>query len=284
MTCARAAAVSPIMAEQTLPSRPPGLHDASWDQDVPPVTACASCGQALCDGCAPNELEQEASELRPQARGTLPWERATRDGYLRALTLTALETAHPQQTCFAQQKSGSLLRALHFALVAETLAITSFALPWALGFCALFPELALRLLHSPPALALGALILSVLILGVVILHMVWGGALEWAIAQRGTPAAYALGQRFALYACGWDVLSSPAGLLLVSAYQGTAAARGALFAGIAVPRRALSAYLDEGRSIAAEQHRAIVRICFGLTSAVFFACLLGVPLALWLSL
>lgn len=265
-----------------MPSLAPGSDDAIWDQDVPPVTACAHCGQALCDGCAPQELEQEASDVRPSARGALLWEQGTRGGYLRDLTLTALQTAHPDQTCFGQRKASSLLRALHFAFAAEALAITSFALPWALGFCALFPALALRLVRSPQALALGVLILAVLIVGVVILHVVWGAALEWAIARRGTPAVYALGQRFAYYACGWDLLSSPAGVLLVSTYQDVGRARGALFAGIAVPRRALTAYLEQGRSISVERHRAIVRACFTLTSAAFFACLLGGPLVLWL--
>jgi len=268
------------MAEHSIPSSVPGLHDASWDQDVPPVIACANCGQVLCDGCAPKQAHEE-SDARPKARGTLPWEHKTQGSYLRSLTLTALETAHPDQACFRHRQAGSSLRALHFALAAETLAITSFALPWALGFCALFPKLALRLAHSPQAVAIVGLILGVLIVGVVMLHMVWGGALEWAIARQGTPAAYALGQRFGFYACGWDLLSSPAGLLLVSVYQGTSAARSALSAGIAVPRHALSAYLEEGRAIAAAQHRSVVRTCFGLTSVVFLAGLLGAPTALW---
>jgi len=202
-------------------------------------------------------------------------------GYLRELVLTALHTAHPDQACFRQRQSGSLLRALHFALVAETLAISSFALPWALGFCGLFPALALRLLRSPQALSLSGLLMGVLILGVVVLHMGWGGALEWAIARRGVPRAYALGQRFGFYACGWDLLSSPAGLILVSAFHGAGAARGALLAGIAVPRQALTAYLEEGRAIAAAQHRAVVRTCFAITGGAFFSGLFGVAALLW---
>ncbi len=262
------------MAPTTSSSAPTLPHQEDvYDSEIPPAIACARCGQVHCDGCTPR-IESASETNRVQETGSrLLWERETNERYLRRLILTALMTADADQACFKSKTNSSFWSGLHFAIAAETLAIVSFGIPWALGFTLLFPSLALEMVRSPEVLLMACSVFSVLVGFVVILHLVWGTALEWAIRWMGQVPNYAQGNRFGLYACGWDLLASPAGALLLLRLGGTKAVLRGLGAARRAPRLALSAYLHEGREVDPRVHRRVVFITFLLVSVFFLAVL-----------
>ncbi len=231
-----------------LPTAPDLLSSPESDpedgEEIPPAIACAHCGRAGCDGCAPENT------AHPSAEVALPWE--TPGGEKRLLR-TAELASHDAETTFGTLTQGSLTRALSFAFWAELWAVGSFCVVWALGFYALFPFLARQMLHSWVALAIGHLIFVALVLGVVSIHALWGAALEWGIGRAGSPKKIHLGLRFGLYACGWDLLTSPASILL---YGGRPRAiLRAVRAGARAPRPAMNAYLRTCRGLDEAQAR-----------------------------
>ena len=49
----------------------------------------------------------------------------------------------------------------------------------------------------------------------LLVHLLWGVGLELALVWRGARRDLARSVTFALYACGWDLLTSPLGALLL---------------------------------------------------------------------
>ena len=251
--------------------------DAS-ELDIPPAVTCAECGRSNCDGCtAVNDTSSDSPFSERAQSGLLPWEVSPDQGFVHRLVFTALITAHPDQKCHEVAPQGSLFRAFHFAVICEALAICSFALPWALGFTLLFPSLVFALASSYQVITITVGILAILVMSVVFLHLLWGWTLEWAISRQGISPHYALGQRFGLYACGWDLLASPAGVALVWGIAGWDVALRAVKHGVSVPKLALFAYLSQARHIEPALHRAVLWRSFALTGPIFFGAILSVP-------
>ena len=249
-----------------------------FEDDIPPAVACARCGQSTCEGCAGSVEPRSINPLADhEQRDQLAWEVSENHSYAQRLVYTALVVAHPDQSYLEFPPQASLARAFHFAVVCEALAIGSFAVPWALGFALLFPGLSIELLASYQIITIVFGVFVVLVVGVVLLHLLWGWALEWAIMRRGLMPRYAWGQRFGLYACGWDLLASPAGLALVSTMSGWGAAKRAAKHGISVPKIALYAYLSKTRHIAPALHRSILWHSFAISGPIFFGAILVVP-------
>lgn len=257
------------------------IDDPIPETDIPPTVWCAHCGQSHCEGCAP---PVSSSRQDPASRGEHPgflWERADTSGsaYWLRFSRSALQTIQPER--FAWGGASPVLRMLQFAIVAESLAILSFALPVLAVLAALFPSLAWAVAHSAEMAGLGLALLFVAVVGVLALHVLWGLALELGAWLSGAKLDLGRGQRFALYACGWDVLSSPAGFLLVAGLLDVGAARGALNAGFKAPREALRAYLGS-RGIDAEKQGKAVAVSFVITGGIFLGALIGVP-AYWIA-
>lgn len=252
-------------------------------EEIPPAIACAVCGRAGCEGCAPKET------LQPSPAHLLPWEaeglsRETGSAGRRLVT-TAELTSFEAETTFGRLQDGSLLRAFSFGFWAEIYAVGSFCAVWGLGFYALFPFAARQMLHSWAALVVAQIIFLILVLGVVFIHALWGAALEWGIERTGTPPQYRLGIRFGLYACGWDLLTSPASLLLFVRKGGLKGALGAMKAGARAPRPAVKAYLSGRRRLDEQQEKKALVIAIVLVSVTFllfvFAGLVGLFLLLF---
>lgn len=251
--------------------------DAS-ELDIPPTVTCAKCGRYNCDGCpVVSHASSEALFSEGAQSGLFPWEVGPDQTYVRRLVLTALITAHPDQKCHEVAPQGSVLRAFYFAVICEALAICSFALPWALGFTLLFPRLVFALMSSYQVITITVGILAILVMSVVFLHLLWGWTLEWALRRQGISPRYALGQRFGLYACGWDLLASPAGMALVWGVAGWDASLLAVKHGVSAPKLALFAYLSRARHVEPTLHRAVLWRSFAITGPIFFGAILGVP-------
>ncbi len=221
--------------------------DSSWDAlEVPPTVACVICGRSTCDGCAPR-----ASPGDEERRNCpLPWERSSPT--LAALVDTALLTAEKPYLSFGRLGSFSGLgRAFLFAMVCEVLAISSFA---GLATALLLwqaPRFTHNLFSDPRAwLILVSLIVSCA-LGMVALHAAGGDYLERGVRRAGGTRDVQLGMRFGFYACGWDLLTSPIGVVFCLVSRGRKFFAPLLSAS-RVPRRAMRAYLGQCRKMTEE--------------------------------
>ena len=215
--------------------------DSAFDLiDVPATVVCAACGDPACLGCAFDEPTNASGVV-----AIIPWERPG-VGVLRKLWQTStLATIH-SRTFFAALPDGELTAALSFALVCEAIAV------FGLGVCAAL--FALLLMPSLPALLAQDVELrrSVvrgtvtgacsLMLIMVSLHAAHGVALDVAARHFGGRSS-GRGLRFGLYACGWDLITLPFGLLTTALVSGFAAARRAAPLGLTAPAQASEAYL-----------------------------------------
>src|SRR5262249_33734062 len=137
---------------------------------------------------------------------------------------TALVSSTDPLGTFGELPEGAVRPAFTFAVLAEMVAIGSIAVLVALGALAATPKFAARVLSDPAVLGLIAGAVALTSLGMVALHALWGICLELGVVVSGGTPRFGLGMRFGLYACGWDLLTSPAGLLQGVASRGFAEA------------------------------------------------------------
>lgn len=249
-----------------------------WDDsDVPPTVHCARCGRVDCAGCTAPKREDACDD------SALPWETSTGSVHQR-LWRTALLTSMLPARTFGELADGRLGPAFAFALLAETVALGSLGAVAALGGYLLAPDLWLSFVTSPTVvLACAGLVLGAAAL-MVLLHVLWGVCLE--LGARSTEGSLELrhGMRFGLYACGWDLLTSPAGVLQGILARGPRRAWGPIAAAVRVPMPAMRAYFALCRKLGPEAQRRAERfnlLVFGGSLVVF--ALLGVALLVWLA-
>lgn len=257
--------------------------DLGVDFDVPPAIACAHCRSAECEGCAPEQ--DPKSESGNHTGFTLPWEEPE-VGVVRGLIDTARLSALAPELCFGQLSPGPVGPSLRFSIVAEICAVGSYSLIWVLAMLLAFPRLSAHMLQTQSVLLFAGSILVALITFVVFVHALSGLVLEWAIHRAGHTPDCRLGLRFGLYACGWDLLTSPAGFILLLG-DGVRPALRAVAQGARVPKRAVRVYLEERRGLDPPARKQVesttlivlvlVVFCLGLALFIFL-------LTLWLPL
>ncbi len=251
---------------------------SSDDFEIPPSIVCAICGLSSCDGCSIHN--EEALDTSCQ----LPWESPQLGVLTRFFETAHLSATQPEQV-FGTMAAGSIRLPLSFGLLAESLAVGSFSALWLTAFYWFFPQFTQNLLSTPLALTLAFIILSGLIVCVVAIHLLWGVFLEWGVGRVGVKASYNQGMRFGLYACGWDLLASPAGVLLSGIYLGPRQIKKLISSSIQVPRRALHFYLSLARSLNEQDERHALRAglwLFGAWGVTFSLALFVLLLGLWL--
>lgn len=215
--------------------------EAAFDlSDVPAAVVCANCGKPECAGCLPIDEPTHASGVV----AIVPWERPGQS-VLSRLWATARMATLSHRELFSGMPEGGLVAPLAFALLAESLAAIGLGL-CAAGALALAPDfigvvLADPVLRSILFRAFGYGLPGIVVL-MIVLHTLHGvvvdRAARWAGSQRR-----GRGVRFGLYACGWDLVTLPLGLLLVLLTEGLGAARSATGAALTVPAAATRAYL-----------------------------------------
>lgn len=225
----------------------PPESEVDWS-DIPPAVTCARCGSPSCVGCGPIEGVDERTETR--ALVNLPWE--SPGSLIARLGRTAFFTTEEPARAFGALSRGSAWPAFWFALWAETLAVTSIFAALAALLKVTLPWLATIVLHELTGRALIAGAAAALVVLVVALHAYFGLLVESGVEHAGGERDRVLGLRFGLYAAGWDLVTSPAGLLLAVAFRRGQALR-ALGAAFGVPRRATDLYLIECRHLTPEQ-------------------------------
>jgi hypothetical protein len=254
------------------------------DSDFPPVTSCAVCGQASCPGCPPAQVQREV-----RSGDELFFERHTLSLRLRLVT-TALESSSSPERMFGRRLRGANLKdAWLFAWLSEGLALGSLFVVGLSIFAVGFPKIFAELLGMRGAYAFVGAAYVAAVGFLVGVHWLWGLALDYGAAAfpegssegSGTSPAVAIASRsgvqFGLYACGWDLVTSPLGLVLVWLHVPRGQRRSALVGALRAPQIALRVYfldalaLSEPRARVAQRRAlAVALVAFGVTLVVFF--------------
>ncbi len=232
-------------------------HDYAIDLiDVPATVVCAGCGDPACIGCVLEEPTNQSGVV-----AIIPWERPGVGFWRRLWQTSTLATVHAR-TFFGALPDGDASTALSFALVCETIAVSGLSLGVGLIALLALPSLPGLLLEDP---ALRKTILRgfaasalMLILAMVALHAIHGMALD-AAARRYGGRRFGRGLRFGLYACGWDLITLPLGLLITAFNSGFAAARRAAPLGLTAPAQASEAFLIGMHGLSPETARLAAR-------------------------
>lgn len=184
--------------------------------DVPAAVVCAFCGQSECSGC---DREETASGII----AVVAWER-TALPFTDRLWATSRATTRDAETFFSLLPDGSVWPAISFALVAESIAVLSFALMLFAIACVVAWPLMAVLLTDPATAALFArgvaLGLPSIVIVLVLAHVVHGLFIDVGATRAGKRGARRRAIRFGLYAAGWDLVISPAGLMLALVKEG----------------------------------------------------------------
>ncbi len=253
-------------------------RDDSFDlDDFPAAVVCAHCGRGDCLGTC------EGTDGASQVFAIIPWERSN-GSWTRRLWGTARLATLNHEAFFGSLPGGKVAPALRFAIIAELVTIT-FHLTLGAGLaCALVPALPRALLTSD-ALRLG--ILRGSLVGVPLaaatavgLHVLHGVGLDLGARLQGGHPRH--GVRFGCYACGWDLLTLPLGVLLTALTVGPRPALRALSLGVTAPRRAGAAYLRGVHQLAGAPLGRALRMGGAVPAATALAlALLAIP---WLLL
>ncbi len=253
-------------------SDPPELYD------VPAAVVCANCGDADCPGCVETEELTHGSGVV----AIVPWERPGQ-GFIPRLWNTARLSTRTYNSFFGALPDGDVTAALRFAIIAEVLAVSSVLLALVPVVLLIAPGLFGAVAHDPQLRGglLRALVAGVPIvaLAMVALHTLHGLGLDIGARRQGAKNRRWRGLRFGLYACGWDLVTLPLGLLVVALTEGPRAAIHTAPLGMTVPARAAASYLrgvyqlDEERARAAGRYAAMLTtIAVGGMGVIAFAC------------
>jgi hypothetical protein len=273
---------TPVPDEQRSPlSVVPDSDDGALDwADVPAAVVCAFCGKPECQGCISVDEPTNASGVV----AIVPWERRGL-ALLTRLWATARLATLSHRELFAALPEGDARPALGFACVAEVAAAVGVAVCLALGM-GLAPDLPSTVLRDPylrgllwRAFAFGVPGLAALMIG---LHALHGVLVDRAAARAGSRKR-GRGLRFGLYACGWDLVTLPVGLLIVTTTEGLAAARRAAGLAVTVPAQATEAYLTGVHALDPDRARKAARRATGQTVLVALVVLVALAVLIVLA-
>ena len=249
------------------PARPDGpasRDDSAFDLiEVPAAVVCATCGNPDCSGCGVEEQTNASGVV-----AIIPWERPG-VGLLRRLWQTSFLATTHARTFFGALPEGDVSSALAFALVCEAVAVAGLGIGASVLALAFLPDLPKLLLDDRALLmtvvrgfSFGGLLL---VIAMVSLHAAHGVSLDFAARRHGTRKR-GRGLRFGLYACGWDLITLPFGLLTLALVEGLATARRAVPLGLTAPLQSAEAYLVGVHGLAPETARAAARRAARLTA------------------
>jgi hypothetical protein len=273
---------SPVPAppNAAAPSAVDPIDDAALELvEVPAAVVCALCGKPECPGCMGLEEPTNASGVV----AIVPWERPGH-GWVTRLWSTARLTTLSHREFFSGLPEGGWQAPLAFAVLCE--AFAAFGLSLCVGaVVVLLPDVARTLLVDAE---LRAVLLRTLAVGLpglavtmVSLHALHGVLIDRAARRLGSKKR-GRGLRFGLYACGWDLVTMPFGLLLVALSEGAGAAKRAASLGLSVPNQAARAYLTGVHALDAERAKRAAKKAVGATgfAAVVLLVAFGAVLVL----
>ncbi len=190
--------------------RAPPQKDEPDIFDVPAAVLCARCGQPDCVGC------EDPFEEGSGVVAIVPWERP--GPMWRRLWGTARASTEGAESFFAALPDGPVNRAAGFAVLSELLAVASMVLLLVPVGAFVLPSLAAAIVSDPllrlRALFWASVAIPALAAWMVIAHTAHGVALDVAARRHGGRSQRRRAIRFGLYACGWDLMLGPVGLVL----------------------------------------------------------------------
>lgn len=264
------------------PSRPDGDIDETALElvEVPATVVCAVCGlpECSCDLDRPSAFSGVIA--------IVPWERPGGTVLSRLWATAKLGTLSPGPF-FSALPPGGLAAPLLFGVLAELL--SALGLVATLGALALvvLPAIGPELLNNHalrqlivPVVAWGVPLLSI---GMVLLHAAHGVALDAAARRQGSQQL-GRGLRFGLYGCGWDLVTLPLGLLLLTLTDGPLTALRHSARGLTAPNAAALAYLThvhhfEPEAAVRASRRAVTFVFVPTVAIVAVAFLVGLSWA-----
>jgi hypothetical protein len=171
---------------------------------------------------------------------------------------------------------GDLAAPLAFAVVAELVAAVGLAVCFA-GFGVLAPDVVHVVLTDPllrGAAGRGLAIGLPLVAGtMIVLHALHGVIIDRAAKKVGSTKR-GRGLRFGLYACGWDLVTLPLGLVVLLFTDGPGGVKKALGLAISVPNRAARAYLSGVHGLDPERTASAAKSANMLTAVAALGVLL----------
>lgn len=215
--------------------------------DVPAAIVCAVCGKPECAGCA---LDDVGNQTQSGVVVFVPWERPI-GGVLTRLWSTARASTDGAESFFSAMPEGAIGPALTFAVVAEAVAVGSSLAVFAAILAGLawlvLPALASALLADARWQAhLGRMFFAAWLAFTAMLvgaHAIHGYTLDRAARRERAKSDVTRALRFGLYAAGWDVATSPFGLVAALCGSGLRGLAGARVHAFRTPGRATAAML-----------------------------------------
>jgi hypothetical protein len=208
--------------------------------DVPAAVVCVLCGEADCPGC------EQSDQSRSGIVAIVAWERPAMPMFSR-LWSTARSTTRDAEGFFELMPDGPILPALRFAALCELLASSAFGLIFLSIAMLVAPEWVKHLAFDPAARIVA---LRLLFIGVpafagllVVAHAAHGLSIDIGAKKNGARGARSRALRFGLYACGWDLVTSPLGAIVVAIKEGMRAAFALTSLLSGLPTRSTKAFL-----------------------------------------
>lgn len=246
------------------------------DADVPAAVVCAACGRPECAGC-------HSGEATSRLKAGTPWEQNGTPP-LNRLWRTAILATVDGEAFFGELGDGSVGKAFLFALLCELFAIASLAALWIPISYVLLPGFVESIFWNAPrrSLATVGVFVAIPVLAVlmVLLHVLWGTSLEFGLRLSGAEPRPGHCLRYALYSCGWDLVTSPFGFTAGCVSNGFWGAARELRAAVRIPRFATRAYVGRARSVPDAKARRALTLAAVMTGTVVVASALALGFVL----
>lgn len=253
--------------------------------EVPATVVCARCGQPDCLGCEP----LEDTTLPSGVVAIVPWERPGASAWGRLWSTAGLVTRSSPQF-FSALPKGESAPAVMFGVVSELIAIASSAGALLAVVTAIAPSFVSSLLSTAAGQTVIARLLLIGIPGfaavMLIAHVALGLAMNHASRRLGGKYRREHAIRFGLYSTGWDLMTSPFGLLVALISEGPRGAWTLLPLSIDVASRASMAFargvlqLDERRAASARRFGTIVALAVTFVAVSLLLLVLGISVVL----
>lgn len=243
-------------------------------------------GEEADIGDFPPTVVHVEPSLTPALPSTeLPWEKSMG---LPSLWRTALQVTVNSEQVGAMFVGQGVMRAALFAFLAELFAVGSLAMTLGLLVVAFFPKQVFAALLDAAFMTDVLRITAGIVVGLastlVLLHWLWTLGTELGAWRNDLPRRVRTGLALSGYSCGWDLITSPFGILAVLFTRGWRQIAPTLNAALRAPRRCSVAHLEQARGFSLEQRQAVFSFAAWLTGPIVLALSLALLVAFVLAM
>lgn len=228
----------------------------------------------------PTVIQVEPLPTDVQSSTELPWEKGI--GWV-SLWRTALQVTVQAEQVGATFLGQGAMRAALFAFVAELLAVGSMAVTLGLLVVVAFPKqvfaalldatFVIEVLRTSTGIVVG------LATALVLLHWLWTLGTEMGALRNDLPRRVRTGLALSGYSCGWDLITSPFGIIAILITRGWRSIVPTLQAALRAPRRCSVAHLEQARGFSSQQRQAVFTFAAWLTGPIVLVLALALLVA-----